>query len=155
MYRVEIEQVHRWMHHQRPGIRKHLLFISAPTAGMLLYGFWPWPTFLRGGWRHSMKHLFFFFFSKGASVQTSTIQFLMFACAYALSMMLRRLLQLIAHSAATWTVQSRPNFSIHRHKRKLTPSLCLSSATLTQALSLKHTMRRHLNRQLRRSRPPL
>lgn len=55
-------------------------------------------------------------------------------------MLFLQALQLIAHSAATWTVQSRPNFSIHRHKRKLTPSLCLSSATLTQALSLKHTV---------------
>lgn len=45
------------------------------------------------------------------------------------------LLLLIAHSAATWTVQLRPNFSIYKHKRKLTPCLCLSSATLTQALS--------------------
>ena len=62
-------------------------------------------------------------------------------CLYALGTLLLQVLQLIAHSAATWTVQSRPNFSIHRHKRKLTPSLCLASATLTQALSLKRTAR--------------
>jgi len=39
-------------------------------------------------------------------------------------------LQLMAHSAATWTIQPRPNFSL----RKPTPSLFVS-ATLTQALS--------------------
>lgn len=64
----------------------------------------------------------------------------MCVCLCALGTLLLQVLQLIAHSAATWTVQSRPNFSIHRHKRKLTPSLCLSSATHTDTGSFTETL---------------
>lgn len=44
---------------------------------------------------------------------------------FALGTLLLQTLQSIAYSAATWTVEASPNFSIHRHKRKLTLSLCL------------------------------
>lgn len=125
------------MHHHRSGVLKHLLFISAPTVSMLLYGFWPWPTFLRGGWCHSMKHLFVFQRVHSCSITDMYHPILRVYVNVCVCIGYIVTVDGSQHSHLDCIVGNRPNFSIHRHKRKLTSSLCLSSATLT----LKHTVR--------------
>lgn len=125
------------MHHHRSGVLKHLLFISAPTVSMLLYGFWPWPTFLRGGWCHSMKHLFVFQRVHSCSITDMHHPVLNVYVNVCVCIGYIVTVDGSQHSHLDCIVGNRPNFSIHRHKRKLTSSLCLSSATLT----LKHTVR--------------
>lgn len=84
---------------------------------------------------------FYFFFHDGASVRQSShapsdSALWMLVCVHELHCYCW-VLQSVARSAATWTVQSRPNFSIHRNKNKPTPSLCHFCATPRQTLSRK------------------
>ena len=92
----------------------------------------------------NISFFFFFFFFKGcirATKQTCIPSVFLTcvcvcACACALGALLMKVQPLMAHSAATWTVQSRPKFSICGHKRRTdTVALSFLSATLTQALS--------------------
>lgn len=70
--------------------------------------------------------LFFSFLFKGCicATERTCLPSILLTCARryacALGALFMKVLPLIAHSAATCAVQSRPNFSIRKHKRKLT-----------------------------------
>lgn len=86
-------------------------------AYCMLYGVWPWPTFLGAGWRHAMKHPFFFFFFFKGCIRAAKSHFpynpkdMCLCLCVCTGTLLLQVLALMAHSAATWTVQAEPNFS--------------------------------------------